>query len=122
VKVELKKVPYVRGDAEWLRARCGKALPDKKEVVAYLSQGRTLKAMSMVEQYLLGTGFVDDALSVRTDGTWAWTSTTAFYVAKHDLELPPEFLAHVRERKFRMPSKAELERMELTIPRDDSDY
>lgn len=53
---------------------------------------------------------------------WAWTSLTELRLERHDLSLPDELLAHVREQKYRMPAKAQLDRLELTIPRDDSGY
>ncbi len=122
-EVVLQKVPYVRGVEEWLRARCGgRPLRDRKRVVAYMSRGRTLKIASMIERDLLDGGYLDEAFHVRTDGTWVWTSSTAYHVQKHALQLPAQFLAHVRGRRFRMPSAASLDGLRMTIPEDDSDY
>lgn len=114
-EVVLQEVLYVRGDVEWLRARCGgPALSDKKRVVAYLRRGRVYKGMSTVDRDLLGDGgWFGAGIYTHTDGVWAWKSSVAYHVEKHDFALPAAFLAHIRERGFRMPRKAALHRLEI---------
>lgn len=114
-EVVLQEVLYVRGDVEWLRARCGgPALSDKKRVVAYLRRGRVYKGMSTVDRDLLGDGG-----GRRRDlhphrrrlglevvrGVPRSRSTTS----RSRRRSWPTF----RERGFRMPRKAALHRLEI---------
>lgn len=47
--------------------------------------------------------------SVFSDGDWFWRGDLWFYVRKHNVRLPDQFLALVRERQYLMPAEKEPE-------------
>ena len=38
--------------------------------------------------------------SLKTDGSWVWHDTLAYYVSKHGVALPQEFLDQIRHRGY----------------------
>jgi len=42
--------------------------------------------------------------SERTDGVWLWPEGLAHYVARHEIRLPDEFIAHARSKGFTAPA------------------
>src|SRR6266498_2734986 len=42
-------------------------------------------------------------MNLRTDGTWSWTDTTTYYVARHNLAPDPELLDHIRAADYSLP-------------------
>jgi hypothetical protein len=43
----------------------------------------------------------------RTDGTWVWTDTVAYYLEQHHLAPEEELLAHIRAAGYRVPALGE---------------
>jgi hypothetical protein len=43
-------------------------------------------------------------MSFRTDGTWVWPETSAYYTAEHHLAPDPRLLAHIREAGYTSPA------------------
>jgi hypothetical protein len=77
---------------------------EARRVLDYLGAGQTL---------LVTTARMDDVvdpsrrarvpMNFRTDGTWIWTDTTAYYLEHHQLQPDPGLLAHIRDRAYLMP-------------------
>ncbi|WP_007026395.1 hypothetical protein [Saccharomonospora iraqiensis] len=42
-------------------------------------------------------------LTFRTDGFWVWPGAVAYYLREHDVAPDPEFLTHLRARKYTVP-------------------
>jgi hypothetical protein len=42
-------------------------------------------------------------LTFRTDGSWIWAGSVAYYLRKHDLAPEPDLLAHIRGQGFQLP-------------------
>jgi hypothetical protein len=73
--------------------------PDERDRIgAYLAAGTTV-------MYATGTGIdrVEPArgrvvgLSIRTDGTWAWSDALHYYLLVHGLSPEPALCQHIRE-------------------------
>ncbi|WP_406077932.1 hypothetical protein [Micromonospora sp. NBC_00858] len=74
-------------------------------VLAYLDAGEVLLATTARE----GDVFDQEAglvvpMSFRTDGTWIWTDTVAYYLRTYALSPDAELLAHIRALDHRFPA------------------
>jgi hypothetical protein len=79
--------------------------PEESErVIEYLNAGEPL---------LVSTAAMDDVvdrsrrnvvpMNFRTDGTWIWTDTTTYYLARHNLAPDQELLDHIRAADYSLP-------------------
>ncbi|MGI5457125.1 hypothetical protein ACQEWB_28975 [Streptomyces sp. CA-249302] len=81
---------------EILALKSSTAVSDEHAILLYLEAGEPLVATG---------SWVDDLLdpditrvcqySIRTDGVWVWPSTLPYYLAKHHIRLPDDFLRHM---------------------------
>ena len=71
-------------------------ITDKPRVVEYL-RANELVAMcaGWMTDRRTGKQVAGWRPNFRTDGVYAWGESLAYYVDKYNLELPPEFLAHI---------------------------
>jgi hypothetical protein len=77
---------------------------ETERVIEYLNAGEPL---------LVTTAAMDDVvdrsgrnvvpMNFRTDGTWIWTDTTTYYLARHNLAPDPELLDHIRAADYSLP-------------------
>lgn len=67
----------------------------KKIVLAHLRAGDVLHRWRGWHDCLLCEGHVSTGTTCMTDGVWQWPEGLAHYLAKHDVELPQEFIDHV---------------------------
>lgn len=74
-------------------------IADKTRVVEYL-RANELVAMcaGWMTDRVTGKQVAGWRPNFRTDGVYAWGESLAYYVARYNLELPPEFLAHIYSR------------------------
>lgn len=80
-------------------------IPDEAEIADYLDSGLLFAACPGVEcDPLLPEAPIAGALHVRTDGEYAWPETLSYWVRRHHLLLPNEFLEHVRRAAYRLPN------------------
>jgi hypothetical protein len=102
-----------------MRSRCfTEKLHDKAKIVGYLAGGHVVKAAPLIESDVLDGGrYFGPGLTVITDGTWAWLSSTVHYFKNYDFGLPAEFLAHIRAVSHRLPADMAQQAMILTFPR-----
>lgn len=92
------------------RARCS------TEVTEYLRHGQLFIASpGPVTDPIHGSCGMIGTASVLTDGVWAWREDTAHYVEAHGLELPAEFLAHMRNARFIVPTLTRSDLMRLKL-------
>ncbi|QYA94328.1 hypothetical protein KZO11_11750 [Streptomyces anulatus] len=85
-------------------------LEDAKGVTEYLLAGHELFSVMGSSEDVLGSGkTVLGGDSIYSDGDWIWRGDLWFYVWHHNVRLPEEFLARVRENKYLMPAEKEPE-------------
>jgi hypothetical protein len=83
-------------------------LPDVDRVVAYLRAGHELIAMMDVQDDVFdGSQQVMNGSSIRTDGDWLWREDLAYYVRRHNVAVPAEFLRLIRGRHYIVPDLEE---------------
>ncbi|GAB7043608.1 MULTISPECIES: hypothetical protein [Catenuloplanes] len=83
-------------------------LPDAARVVAYLRAGHLLiGAMDIADDPFEPGRQIMNGSSVQTDGDWMWRKDLARFVQRRRVGLPPEFLALIRERDYRVPERDE---------------
>ncbi|GAA3348355.1 hypothetical protein GCM10020358_66540 [Amorphoplanes nipponensis] len=79
-------------------------LPDVDDVVGYLRGGHKLiAAMDLQDDVFEPAEQILNGSTVLTDGEWLWRQDFAHYVGRHDVEVPPEFLALIRRRGYVVP-------------------
>ena len=90
-------------------------LPDKDQVVAYLKAGYFLIDMMDLENDPLDpTRQVMNGSSILTDGEWLWRKDFAYYVRKHNVAVPEDFLARIRGNGYAVPECSVAELTELS--------
>jgi len=91
------------------------AKADEDKMVRYLNGGHIMIASPGVVEDVIEPGKMIATPSVLTDGLWAWPEDLAYYVAMYHVELPEEFVSHMRQRKWEPPRPDEvvLEELEL---------
>ena len=86
---------------------CGNYAPQTKEkIVNYLKSGiRGVEFMGCARcrfeceySHTKDLGNTD-----MTDGSWVWPEGLSHYVEKHNLLLPPEFVAHMKKNNYKFP-------------------
>lgn len=78
---------------------------DEERVVGYLRAGEEIfSAMGVVADLLGSSERVLGGDSIFTDGAWVWRGDLWFYVSRHHLRLPGEFLDSVRASGYRPPA------------------
>lgn len=84
------------------------ALPDADRVVDYLRAGhRLLDFMDISNDLFDSSRQVLGGPSVLTDGDWMWRDDLAYYVQRHRVTPPGEFLDLMRRRHYIMPVVAD---------------
>lgn len=89
--------------------------PDEERIVAYLNAGVCLAACGGAQHDVLNPSSKRvTSPDMVTDGTWLWPGELPYYVATYGVELPGEFVAHMRENGWTVPAFNGLEVRELT--------
>ncbi len=105
-----KAGPSLRGAAR------GRGEKDERKLISYLKKGTI---------FIVCLGFARDVLDeaagftapphIFTDGVWAWPGDLRYYVKKYHVELPDEFLAHIRSRRYSPPREKDLDLAALEL-------
>jgi hypothetical protein len=91
---------------ESIKAHVGPApLEDVDQVVAYLRSGHPLIDMMDVQEDVFDSSRrpIMNGSSIATDGDWLWRDDLAYYVRRHNVALPDEFLQLIRQRNYTVP-------------------
>jgi hypothetical protein len=80
-------------------------LPDVDKVVGYLRSGHPLIDMMDIQDDVLDSSQrpIMNGSSIATDGDWLWRNDLAYYVRRHNVALPDEFLQLIRQRNYTVP-------------------
>ncbi len=107
----LRRVGFYRelayGDARdpSLRAALSTApVPRAQEIARYLTSAPSIAVAPMVSYDVLDPQRPLGTPSLHTDGVWVWPSDVAHYVTTHHLQLPVEFVDHMRECNWQPPA------------------
>lgn len=78
---------------------------DRDRVVEYLRTAPTvLDVLDVLVDMVDGSESIRSASSLISDGVWIWRVDSVHYLDRYPLEIPEEFLAHVRARDYRPPA------------------
>lgn len=89
-----------------IRAFLGKGrYADEAAILSYLRSGTVfgLRLGGYICDALTGVPLPDVVSFIRTDGVWAWPEETSHYLASYGLQLPDEFIAHIRHNNYETP-------------------
>jgi hypothetical protein len=80
-------------------------LEDVKEVLTYLNRGYVLIGIMDVENDVLDAERqLLNGSSILTDGDWLWRKDFPYYVRYHNVVVPDDLLAMIRDRNYTIPS------------------
>jgi hypothetical protein len=81
-------------------------LPDLARVVAYLEAGHILiDTMDIADDPFDPARQLMNGSTVLTDGDWLWRQDFAYFVRRHHVAVPDDFLALIRERDYAVPAR-----------------
>ncbi len=104
----LQVIPFLKWRdkrfAKWIEQQKSNFIDDKPEVLNYLQNAYCVSAVPGFERDPFNSHqAIAIAPNKRTDGTWVWVETIAYWVENYDLKLVPTFLAHIRELDYKPP-------------------
>jgi hypothetical protein len=85
----------------------GWASEEQPRIVRYLSEAPAIAHFCGLSYCRFGCGANGSA--EHSDGVWVWPEGLAHYLARHDVRLPQDFVAHMRSRRFRPAAQSEVE-------------
>lgn len=93
-----------RDDLPWLRdALTAEAIEDRELVARYMDSAlRITEGVDPSPDLIDGGNSIASGRTLATDGEWVWRVDTVHYLREYPLELPIEFLQHVRSRDYVM--------------------
>ncbi|TQV86653.1 hypothetical protein [Aliikangiella coralliicola] len=74
-------------------------------VAIFVSPGLSVDVLSE-DKEIIGT------MEIRTDGEWAWPSDLTHYLTKYKVELPQNFIDHIKRQKS-PPQNIDVSRLDL---------
>ena len=95
--------------------------PDTERIAAYLRGGIGLAGVGkFVDDVLDPTSRVALTPGFRTDEVWLWREYLPHYVARHNVALPEDFIAHMQTNGWTVPrlSETEVSRLSQKLYRD----
>lgn len=87
--------------------------PDQAKIVGYLQAGHAFIVAPGLVRDILANNAIIGALTIQTDGTYAWPSDFPHYIEKHHARPPAELVEHVRASQFTMPADVDVSTLEL---------
>ncbi|WP_280200839.1 hypothetical protein [Nocardia cyriacigeorgica] len=72
----------------------------RSSLATYLDESSALWVTASIDDPLDPAEKRVVSIGYSTDGTWAWPSYWGYFVRQYGVEVPAEFVAHARERKF----------------------
>ncbi|MFC9966124.1 hypothetical protein ACFVH4_18000 [Nocardia ignorata] len=90
-------------------ARATQPLEDRGRIVQYMTAATPVfDVMGSVTDLLDANASITSGQSLISDGTWLWRVDSIHYLTRYDLEIPAEFVDHVRGRNYRPTADVDL--------------
>jgi hypothetical protein len=78
---------------------------ERKQIIDYLYGGTpVLTTAARMDDVVDPSQVGVVPMTFRTDGTWIWTDSVAYYLREHGLSPEPDLLAHIQQTQYRMPA------------------
>jgi hypothetical protein len=103
-------------DGPGLRESCrATAQPDEAMIAGYLEAGAVIRsAGARVDDVLDPARTSVASMYLVTDGTWVWPLELAYYIREYHVELPADFVAHMRAQSWKTPGVTDAELIRLS--------
>lgn len=72
--------------------------PFKKEIINYLRKGKLIAVSMHIIESLISDEVIGGVI-YRSDGEWIWAEYLSYYLEKINIEIPNEFILHVKKQK-----------------------
>ncbi|MFE3759468.1 hypothetical protein ACFXO9_34645 [Nocardia tengchongensis] len=81
-----------------------RVIDDREQVLEYMRTAPgVLDVLDVLTDMINNTDKIRSASSLISDGEWIWRVDSAHYLSRHNLDIPDEFLQHVREHNYTPP-------------------
>lgn len=82
----------------------GRTIGDRESVLEYMRGAPgVFDVLDVLEDLINDTDQIMSASSLVSDGIWIWRVDSMHYLSRYDLDIPEEFLLHVRQRNYDPP-------------------
>ncbi|WP_157762208.1 hypothetical protein [Nocardia yamanashiensis] len=89
-------------------AVAGFEIADRERVLDYMRAAPGIfDVLDVVTDLVDNIDQIMSASSLVSDGTWIWRVDSIHYLGKYDLEIPADFLHHVRRSEYSPPASIE---------------
>lgn len=86
-----------------------RVIGDRSSVVEYMRAGTPVfDVMEDVVDLVGRREWIRSGPSLLSDGVWVWRVDSAYYLQNYSLDMPDEFLEHVRQRNYRPDNDIDL--------------
>lgn len=90
------------------------SIENEDKIIAYLDRGITFCVTpGLVSDVLDETRGIIRNLEILTDGIWVWPSDLSYYVKFYHVILDVEFIDHMKNNMWVMPTKEEVDLLKL---------
>lgn len=80
-------------------------IEDRERVLGYMRAAPgVFDVLDVLKDLINDTDQIMSASSLISDGVWIWRVDSMHYLSRYDLDIPEEFLRHVRERNYEPPA------------------
>lgn len=85
-----------------------RVIEDRAEIVEYMrSAPGVFDVLDVLTDLVDGTERIMSASSLISDGEWIWRVDSVHYLSRYGLDIPEDFLRHVRERRYLPPTEVD---------------
>ncbi|WP_433562080.1 hypothetical protein ACQP1O_31835 [Nocardia sp. CA-151230] len=86
-------------------ASTDRVIGDRARVLEYMCAAPgVLDVLDVLTDMINNTDKIQSASSLISDGEWIWRVDSIHYLSRYDLDIPDEFLQHVRARNYEPPN------------------
>jgi hypothetical protein len=87
----------------------GRVISDRSKIAEYMNAGiPVFDIMEDVVDLIDGREWIRGGPSLLTDGEWLWRRDSIYYLRNYPLDIPDQFLDHVRRRNYQPSTEVDV--------------
>jgi len=92
-----------------------KSYEDEDKIVQYLLDGQKFSTVASLKECDI-CDTIAGSINYHTDGKWLWPIWVIHYIKEHNLKLPENFIADIRENNYQYDTELTRKIVEREIP------